>query len=58
MVPVDARELSGVAFVLGYPPANTGRLLDDYLRVTRRARLVFQRLFYGDAQNDSSEEHS
>ncbi|MBK9740612.1 MAG: bifunctional [glutamine synthetase] adenylyltransferase/[glutamine synthetase]-adenylyl-L-tyrosine phosphorylase [Actinobacteria bacterium] len=47
MVPVDVRELRAVAFVLGYPVGDSGRLLEDYLRVTRRARLVFERLFYG-----------
>lgn len=52
MVPVDVRELSAVAFVLGYPPGSSGRLLEDYLRVTRRARLAFQRLFYGDSDGD------
>jgi glutamate-ammonia-ligase adenylyltransferase len=47
MVPVDVRELRAVAFVLGYPPYESGRMLDDYRRITRRARLVFDRLFYG-----------
>jgi glutamate-ammonia-ligase adenylyltransferase len=47
MVPVDARDLSAVSFVLGYPPGSSGRVLEDYLRVTRRARVVFERLFYG-----------
>ena len=47
MVPADARDLSAVSFVLGYPPGSSGRLLEDYLRVTRRARVVFERLFYG-----------
>ena len=48
MVPVDVRELRAVAFVLGYPVDQAGRMLDDYRRVTRRARQVFERLFYGD----------
>ncbi len=52
MVPVDVRDLSAVAFVLGYPPGSTGLLLEDYLRVTRRARVVFERLFYGLADPD------
>jgi len=50
MVPVDVRELRAVAFVLGYPPAEAGRLLEDYLRITRRARAVFERIFYGDTE--------
>ncbi|MDO8306995.1 MAG: bifunctional [glutamine synthetase] adenylyltransferase/[glutamine synthetase]-adenylyl-L-tyrosine phosphorylase, partial [Actinomycetota bacterium] len=49
MVPVDVRDLRAVAFVLGYPVTDSGRLVEDYLRVTRRARVVFERLFYGDA---------
>ena len=54
MVPVDVRELRAVAFVLGYPVADSGRLIEDYLRISRRARLVFERLFYGvtDASGD------
>jgi glutamate-ammonia-ligase adenylyltransferase len=47
VVPTEVRELRAVAFVLGYPLADSGRLVEDYLRVTRRARLVFERLFYG-----------
>jgi glutamate-ammonia-ligase adenylyltransferase len=47
MVPIDVRELRAVAFVLGYPVDASGRMVDDYRRVTRRARLVFDRLFYG-----------
>jgi glutamate-ammonia-ligase adenylyltransferase len=47
MVPVDVRERRAVAFVLGYGLDETGRMLDDYRRTTRRARLVFERLFYG-----------
>jgi glutamate-ammonia-ligase adenylyltransferase len=47
MVPIDVKELRGVAFMLGYPPGDSGRVLEDYRRVTRRARHVFERLFYG-----------
>jgi glutamate-ammonia-ligase adenylyltransferase len=47
MVPTDVRELRAVAFVLGYPVGESGRMVDDYRRITRRARLVFERLFYG-----------
>ena len=47
MVPVDPRERRAVAFVLGYGLDETGRMLDDYRRTTRRARLVVERLFYG-----------
>ncbi len=47
MVPIDVKELRGVAFMLDYPPGDSGRVLEDYRRVTRRARHVFERLFYG-----------
>lgn len=47
LVPNDVRELRAVAFMLGYPIADSGRLVEDYLRVTRRARVVFERIFYG-----------
>jgi hypothetical protein len=30
---------------------DSGRLLEDYMRVTRRARLVFERLFYGESDD-------
>jgi glutamate-ammonia-ligase adenylyltransferase len=43
----DVRDLRAVAYVLGYPIEQTGRMLDDYRRTTRRARQVMERLFYG-----------
>lgn len=47
MVPTDVRDLGAIAFVLGYPSNDSGRLLEDYRRTTRLARWVFDRLFYG-----------
>ncbi|HET7901283.1 MAG TPA: bifunctional [glutamine synthetase] adenylyltransferase/[glutamine synthetase]-adenylyl-L-tyrosine phosphorylase [Candidatus Nanopelagicales bacterium] len=52
MVPTDARELAAVGYVLGYRAGETGALLDDYRRVTRRARAVVERVFYGDGGLD------
>ncbi|WP_271218811.1 bifunctional [glutamine synthetase] adenylyltransferase/[glutamine synthetase]-adenylyl-L-tyrosine phosphorylase [Streptosporangium carneum] len=46
-VPVDARERALISRVLGYPPDGSGDFVDDYRRVTRRARLVMERVFYG-----------
>ncbi len=46
MVPTDARDLAAVSHVLGYRPGESGVLLDDYRRVTRRARGVVERVFY------------
>ena len=47
MLSTDVRELSGVGYVIGYPPGDSGRLIDDYRRITRRARGVVDRVFYG-----------
>jgi glutamate-ammonia-ligase adenylyltransferase len=46
MVPTDARGLTGVGHLLGYPPGHSGQLLEEYQRVTRRARGVVERVFY------------
>jgi glutamate-ammonia-ligase adenylyltransferase len=46
-VPTDVRELAGVARVVGYPAGRSVELLEDYRRVTRRARAVVERVFYG-----------
>jgi glutamate-ammonia-ligase adenylyltransferase len=51
LVPTDVRELRAVAYVVGYPLSDSGRLVEDYLRLTRRARLVFERLFYGESDS-------
>lgn len=45
-LPTNVRELDGVARIVGYPPGSAGRLDEDYLRVTRRARGVVERVFY------------
>jgi [glutamine synthetase] adenylyltransferase / [glutamine synthetase]-adenylyl-L-tyrosine phosphorylase len=46
MVPTDTRDLAAVSQVLGYAPGESGALLDDYRRITRRARGVVERVFY------------
>jgi glutamate-ammonia-ligase adenylyltransferase len=46
-VPTDYRTLSRVAHLLGYPPENRGAMPEDYRRLTRRARQVMERIFYG-----------
>ncbi|WP_114453127.1 bifunctional [glutamine synthetase] adenylyltransferase/[glutamine synthetase]-adenylyl-L-tyrosine phosphorylase [Halopolyspora algeriensis] len=49
-LPKQARELTAMAAALGYPAGtDTGEVLDDYLRVTRRARAVVERMFYGES---------
>jgi [glutamine synthetase] adenylyltransferase / [glutamine synthetase]-adenylyl-L-tyrosine phosphorylase len=47
-IPVDVRERALISRTLGYQPGRSGDFLDDYRRVTRRARLVMERVFYGD----------
>jgi glutamate-ammonia-ligase adenylyltransferase len=46
-LPLDVLELRAVAYVLGYPLDDSGRLVEDYRRTTRRARHVCERVFYG-----------
>ncbi|MFI6511458.1 bifunctional [glutamine synthetase] adenylyltransferase/[glutamine synthetase]-adenylyl-L-tyrosine phosphorylase [Streptosporangium sp. NPDC050855] len=47
-IPVDAGERRLIARALGYPPDGTEDFVDDYRRVTRRARRVVERVFYED----------
>lgn len=45
--PSDGRELAAVGRYLGYGPGHVGDMLDDYRRITRRARALVDELFYG-----------
>ncbi len=45
--PVDGRELAAVGRYLGYEEGHIGEMIDDYRRITRRARSVVEELFYG-----------
>ncbi|MGO4534137.1 bifunctional [glutamine synthetase] adenylyltransferase/[glutamine synthetase]-adenylyl-L-tyrosine phosphorylase [Leifsonia sp. 2MCAF36] len=47
VLPSDRVALDGVARLMEYPPGSASRLEEDYLAVTRRARQVFERGFYG-----------
>lgn len=47
VLPVERTQLEGVARIMGYPPGSATQLEHDYLQVTRRARAVFERGFYG-----------
>lgn len=45
-LPTQYRELSALTAALGYPSTvDTGEVVDDYLRITRRARAVVERVF-------------
>jgi glutamate-ammonia-ligase adenylyltransferase len=48
VLPSDRKALDGIARLLEYPPGSASLLEEDYLGVTRRARAVFERRFYGD----------
>ncbi|WP_327356571.1 bifunctional [glutamine synthetase] adenylyltransferase/[glutamine synthetase]-adenylyl-L-tyrosine phosphorylase [Streptomyces sp. NBC_01304] len=45
--PSDGRELAAVGRYLGYGEGTVGEMIDDYRRMTRRARAVVEALFYG-----------
>ncbi|MEO6200510.1 MAG: bifunctional [glutamine synthetase] adenylyltransferase/[glutamine synthetase]-adenylyl-L-tyrosine phosphorylase [Cryobacterium sp.] len=50
VLPNDRVQLDGIARVMEYPPGSANQLEEDYLAVTRRARAVFERLFYGPVE--------
>ncbi len=45
--PSNPRELTAVGRYLGYEEGHVGDMLDDYRRITRRARAVVEERFYG-----------
>jgi [glutamine synthetase] adenylyltransferase / [glutamine synthetase]-adenylyl-L-tyrosine phosphorylase len=45
-VPTDPRALAAVARAMGYPAGATHDLLEDYRRATRRARAVYDDVFF------------
>ena len=47
VLPSDRRQLDGIGRLLGYPDRSATEVEEDYLGVTRRARRVFEELFYG-----------
>jgi glutamate-ammonia-ligase adenylyltransferase len=46
-LPRDTREKAAVAYICGYGPGESDQLVNDYLRVTRRARAIVERVFWG-----------
>jgi glutamate-ammonia-ligase adenylyltransferase len=46
VLPTERRALEGMARLMEYPPHSATQLEEDYLRTTRIARQVFERLFY------------
>jgi glutamate-ammonia-ligase adenylyltransferase len=47
LVPEDPRSLACTARAMGYPAGASQQLLEDYRRATRRARAVYERVFFG-----------
>lgn len=47
VLPIDITDLAAVAYLMGYSRSRVGQLEQDYLRATRRARSVTERIFYG-----------
>ncbi len=47
VLPTDRRRLDGIGRLLGYPPRSATQVEEDYLATSRRARRVFEKLFYG-----------
>ena len=45
-VPRDARERAAIASILGYGAGRSDEMVNDYLRTTRRARAVVDRVFW------------
>jgi glutamate-ammonia-ligase adenylyltransferase len=45
-LPRDREGLEGAARLMGYPPRSASVMEETYLRVTRKARAVFERVFY------------
>ena len=48
VLPTDRQQLEGMARILEYPAGSASQLEEDYLAITRRARMVYDRLFYED----------
>ncbi|MEY3889775.1 MAG: hypothetical protein RI931_897, partial [Actinomycetota bacterium] len=47
VLPTDRHQLEAIATILEYPRGSASALEQDYLAFTRRARVVFERVFYG-----------
>ena len=48
LLPSSRKDLEAVARWCGYEPGNAGHFEEDYLRLSRRARGVFENEFYGN----------
>jgi [glutamine synthetase] adenylyltransferase / [glutamine synthetase]-adenylyl-L-tyrosine phosphorylase len=48
VLPTDRQQLEGMARIMEYPAGSATQLEEDYLAFTRRARMVYERLFYAE----------
>ncbi|CAB4615070.1 MAG: bifunctional [glutamine synthetase] adenylyltransferase/[glutamine synthetase]-adenylyl-L-tyrosine phosphorylase [Actinobacteria bacterium] len=55
VLPTDRRQLEGMARILEYPRGSASQLEDDYLAFTRRARSVYERIFFGNSEEAKDE---
>jgi glutamate-ammonia-ligase adenylyltransferase len=46
VLPIDRKQLEGMARILEYPRGSASKLEEDYLAFTRRSRMVFERVFF------------
>ncbi len=53
-LPRDVREMTALAFALGYPAGTSDELTNDYLRASRRARSVVDEVFWNDRDPSGS----
>lgn len=54
VLPTNREQLEALARWTGYDSGEVGEFEDDYLRITRHARAVFERVFYGMSPKRSS----
>jgi glutamate-ammonia-ligase adenylyltransferase len=47
VLPTDRGKLDGIGRILEYPPRSASRIEEEWMGTARRARRVFERLFYG-----------
>jgi glutamate-ammonia-ligase adenylyltransferase len=48
VLPTDRQQLEGMARIMEYPAGSATQLEEDYLAFTRRARMVYERLFFAN----------
>ncbi len=53
-LPRDVRDMTALAFALGYPAGESDELTNDYLRAARRARAVVDEVFWNDRSPSGS----